>query len=464
MKIPRLRIQADPSPRQGRRQFLKYLAAGACLVPIVEASSRILAKRDATSSLCAPSNSSVLTTNDFSYLGYYDVQLMGLSSPYAQALTHRYVGNDLRFLTIENGAPNALLREWSIAGKSFGDTITVATGEWDNPWGNSQGIGGYFFGLWWDEERNRLWSTHAFDYTYEVRRTQVFTRSLRPDGTISDLHGPVGLTGISAKRAYGGAQAVPAWFQARYGVGPYVIGWGGYTSIVSGGGIASLGPTMYGIQDPAQYRADTDIPTSEFKVIMDSSAGTVGTDWYGSGAPSAFDRGVRLSRPINYYDGGDYRNNPQTAPTAPPQAGAQWLSPAPDGLGRFVWGDSYYNTGCWIDTPSKQGFIAIASLAAGKAWYANSTLNSDSREFELHIFDPVDLGAASQGQRPPWVKPAGMMPLTLPGLGGRQITGNSQQFGVGGATFDPVTKRLFVFAPAGGGTYVNRLYVYSVNA
>lgn len=446
-----------------RRRFLKGAAMGLCLGPLARGFTARGAGADLGGSVCA-APASRLSGSDFTYLGHYDVALMGMNTPFAHALTHRYVGGDLRFLTVENGEPTALLREWSVSGKKFGDLVSSATGAWNDPWGNKQPLNGNFFGLWWDELRKRLWSVHAFDYTYDVIQTQIYTRTLNADGSVSDLHGPVGLSGISAKRVYGGVQPVPEWFQQKYAVGPYVVGWGGYTSISRGGGICSFGPTMYGIPDPSRYAPSTEMPTTDFRTIMDCSSGTSGTDWY-KNTTQTFDRGVRQNIPINYYDGGDPRSNPTTAPTDPPVANAGWLSPAPDGLGRFVWGDSYYNTGCWIDGPNKQGFLAVASLGAGKNWYGNATLNCDSRVFELHIFDPSDLGEAAQGRRAPWnVKPSSMLTLQLPGIGGRPFSGNSPQGGVAGATYDALTKRLYLFGPAGGGTYVNRLYVYAVNA
>jgi Bacterial Ig domain len=407
----------------------------------------------------------VFQSTDFTYLGYYDQILVGLSSPYAQALTHRYVAGDLRFLTIENGAPSAWVYEWSLAGKNFGDVINASTNQWLDPWSNGQTLNGYWFGLWWDEPNARLWSTHAVDYTYTYIQTQIWTRTLNANGTISNLKGPVGLQGIGAKRTYGGALALPASFQAVYGVGPYAVGFGGYTSLSGGGGGCSYGPAMYAIPEPSAYADNTEIPSPSFKTIMDCNSGVTQTDWYASGTPT-FDRGVRANAPINYYDFGDQRQNPLTAPTDPPAPGAGWLSPAPDGLARWVWGDSYFNTGCWIEGSTKHGYVCIASLGAGKTWYGNAHLNDDSKVFELHIYDPARLGESIHGARDVWnVKPATMLPLTLPGLGIGDYAGTNHH-AVAGATYDETTKRLYLFAPGAGdgGIYVNRLYVFAVNA
>jgi hypothetical protein len=156
--------------------------------------------------------------------------------------------------------------------------------------------------------------------------------------------------------------------------------------------------------------------------------------------------------------------NPDTPPTSPPLSTAGWLSPAPDGLGRWVWGDSYYNTGCWIDGANKRGFLLIASLGGGKCWYSHSTLNFDRRQYEVHIYDPSQLGEAIQGARPVWnVKPSSIAELKLSGLGDFALQGDTPAGNANGATYDAIGKRLYIIG-SGANTYYSRLYVYSVNA
>lgn len=413
----------------------------------------------------AVSSRPVLSRSDFSLLGWYELSTAGWDSVFSAGLTHRYVGADLRFLLFDYTGNTPKLTEFSLGGANYRDVVGTPLTQWASAWGAAPPMYGQVYGLWWDEAQQRLWTVQATDYNADRRQVQIYTRRLNSDGSISELHGPVGLEGIPDKRVYGGVQPVPASFQAQYGVGPYAVGWGGYTSLVAQGGVASMGPTMYLIQDPKLFSSGTEMPTTAFKTAMDCSAATRGDDWYLSGgsSPRTFDRGVRLAPVTNYFDGNDPRQNPTSRPTVPPAPG-NWLSPSPDGFGRWTWGDSYYGTGCWIDGPNKSGFVAIASLAGGYAWYSYSTLNFDRRSFEFHIYDPAKIGEAIQGLRPAWnVKPSSVWAESFEGLGARGLQGNNVYGNVGAATYDSTTRRLYVLGCAAG-ELSSRLYVYAVNA
>jgi hypothetical protein len=205
-----------------RRGFLKGLAlgtGGAVAWQLARPFGAQLAGTTAAPNLCVLPNggSQLLGAQDFSYLGHYDVHLNGLDSPYAQALTHRYVDGQLRFLTIESRAAKALLCEWTVAGRGYGDGA-VKTNEWLTPWNNDQQISGNWYGLWWDEDKQRLWSTHSIDYgeTTAYYPTNIYTRTLNGNGTVSNLK-HVSLAGVSSKNAYGGAVQIPLWFSSDTG-------------------------------------------------------------------------------------------------------------------------------------------------------------------------------------------------------------------------------------------------------
>jgi hypothetical protein len=62
------------------------------------------------------------------YEGYGDVRTPGNDSTWGQALTHRYVNGELRFLTIVHGAR---LHEFLVAGAKLGGVVTEASATWD---------------------------------------------------------------------------------------------------------------------------------------------------------------------------------------------------------------------------------------------------------------------------------------------------------------------------------------------
>ena len=369
----------------------------------------------------------VLSQADFRYKGYYRLPYTVIGD-YPQGFTHRYVNGQLRFLT-----GSFTLKEYA-APANLGDTVTALTNSWSDFWtGTGLSPSGAWVGLWFEQARNRLWTTWAIDYPDDIQKyftKSLAVRTLHDDGTISNVAGPWGLQGVQQRRLYGGVTALPQWFQDLYSVGPYACGWGGYASRLTAGGWASLGPTFYAFPEPTGYAAG-DIPTSAFRTLMDHSAATASGDWYASGHPTSFDRGVRNTDVQNDYD-------------AP-----QWQSPAPDGLGRWVWGDSAWNTGAWIDTPTRHGFLIVPKFCSGRVWYYGSTLNCERQTAEIQVFDPGMLGQVAQGIRTSWnTYPSSRWEITndmLPlGMGwGR--TGNSNAGGPAGATYDSTTRMLYVY-------------------
>lgn len=375
--------------------------------------------------------------SDFVYEGFYDLQPNGANTSYNQCMALRVVNGEPHVLTLSYLSTGRRLDEISLAGLAYGAKRTGKIRSWS-------AIGGIrdFTGCSWDEPNHRLITTSATDYTTTTNPTQIYTRTLNDDGTISNLIGPQSIPGVNAKRAYGGVQRVPAWFQQMFNVGPFSTGNGGYTSLVNAGGGAAIGPTLYTFPEPTSIPSGGSFPAG-YNTLID----------YGSASNN---RGSRITLPINYFDGGDTRPNGtcptcnQSMPTVPPAPGARFQSPTADGTGLMVWGDSYYNTAQWIDTPGGvSGYIAIASLCGGKCWYCASTLCSEKRQFELHGFDPMELGRARLGQVPVTVKPAWMRELVMPGMGGGG-TGNSPSKNLAASAWDPTTGKLYIagFWPA----------------
>jgi hypothetical protein len=420
----------------------------------------------------------LLTPSDFKFVRSYPFSADNQAA-YGMGLTHRRVKGQLRFLTTSySGKADASpLIEFALP-QEVGKDITKLTNRWQNIWTTVPfpivGAGDQY-GYWWEDqgdENGRLWTTHCTDYPDDkgTKNTQCLAiRKLNADGTVGNVKGEYGFAGVGQRAIYGGVQPIPKWFRDKYDISqPYAVGWGGYTSRMAQGLTPSLGLMALAIPDVTTYPDNSVIPIKDFKIMADHRSGTAGRDWYFSKKPSTFDRGQRNDDVVNYYDGGDKRVNPSSPPTAKPVAGAQWLSPAPDGFGRFVWGDSYYNTGCWISGPNKEGFIVIGSFTKGKAYYQSSTLHNEGRHAELQIFDPNSFGRVLQKKMNPWnIQPTASKLLTedLAPLGLLFPNGGNNPFGaVAGATFDSSTSHLYLWCPGVKGKNGSCLVVYKVNS
>ncbi len=354
------------------------------------------------------------------YERFYEIRTNGNDSTYGQGLTHRYVSGELRFLNV---ALNGTIQEFRLPASGV---QTATTGVWSVP----GGVLNNFSGIWWEAAKNRLWVTSAEDYTatYQPAKVTILTLG-NGSATIQKQF----TLNVPAKRVYGGCNAVPASLVAKLG-GPYVCGWGGYTSLVQQGGSASIGPTMYAIPDPDTFANGATIAV---RVVLDA----------------VNQRGVRKTIPQNYFDGGDPRPNPPTRPTVPVSSAGNWLSPNTNGLGWMVWGDSYYNTGVWIgDT-----FAAVASLCKGFCWYQSSDLHYDGRQFELHTWPGSSLGVNIIE------RPSTMTELTPPRGNTRVWEGNRPVGNIGGATYDATTGKLWIIGyPFGTDDYTGRLFTYAI--
>lgn len=363
------------------------------------------------------------------YEHFRDVRTNGNDTTYGQGLTHRYVDGELRFLIV---AHPAKLHEFRIANTAPGDTVVDTTATWDL---SAAGALNDHNGIWFEQAQNRLWVTSSQDYTDVRHPAKVTLITLGTNGAVSVAK--QFFLNVPAKRVYGGCNAVPPSLVTQLR-GSYVCGWGGYTSLVEQGGGAAIGPTMYAIPDPDTIKAGS---TVSARTILDTGM-------------ASRDRGVRKTIPINYFDGGDPRQNPPTRPTSPPVRSAQWLSPARNGLGWMVWGDGYYNTGVWIGTT----YAAVASLCQGACWYQSGTLAFDGRQFELHLWPGSSLGRSATQ------RPASMTELNLPRGNSHVWWGNVATGNVAGATYDATSGRLYLIGyPFGPDVFTARLYSFTVD-
>lgn len=400
-----------------------------------------------------PPAAGLLTPSDFVYLGSYDVQTNGDFTNLAQGLAGRNVGGDFRLLSFQHGF-GGRLDELSLAGRAFGSLITTPTRTWSNIGGF--GVAGDHKGFFYDEAMQRLWTNACQSYTADLIPTQIYTRTLNDNGTVSNLRGPISLHGVGAKQVFGGAAAIPSWFQQQYGVGPYCVGWGGGTSLILQGGNASIGPVLLAMPDPAGYADGATVPIGPFRTIMNF-------------VPGDQHRGVRVTTPQNYLDAPDWGGgpNPTMPPNVPVPPGGQWSTIRPDGKSWWTQTDSYWNTGVWIDTSTKRGFVTILTGWGGKVYYMNSDVHCDKMQFELHIFDPMRFAEVLAGTRAVYdVEPAHLVELNLPGLSNQGPRGSlTPGMSAGGAVYDPIGKRFYIIGLGiNRFTTTNRIYVFQVNA
>lgn len=380
----------------------------------------------------------VLAPSAFTLDGYYDLSLNGNDTTFMRSLTFRYVSGDLRFLTLTH---TGLLKEFSLSGVSLNGRVGTTTNSWDL---GAIGATKDFTGIWYEQATSRLFVTGSTDYTVEIVPAWVKTMTLNSNGTISSVH-TINIGNVPQKRMYGGCRKIPTKWQAQF-QGTYVCGWGGYTSLVLQGGVASIGPTLYAIPDPATV---TEGATITAVPLLDASG--------------AANRGYRQTLPLNYYDGGDPRPNPSTPPTVPPVTSAQFLSPNGAGKGWQVWGDSYYNNGeIILDTLVYVGaFCGVPQQSgnAGKCWYMDSTLNSDGRTAEWHTWDLQGIDGTNL-----LVRPTAMAEITLPRGFTTSFQGDTPVGNISGAAFDSTTNKMWLVGyPLGSDVYTGRLYRFTVN-
>lgn len=363
------------------------------------------------------SQTGTLQPSDIVYEGYRNIRTNGEASTYGKALTHRYVNGELRFLTLSH---DGKLMEF--APGALGGTVTATTATWQLPGGMVDD----FTGIWWEAAKNRLWVTRTLDYgeasSYYPTRISVLTLG---SGSVSNVK-TFSLSGVTSKQVFGGAQALPAWAQAELGCTgkPYLVGWGGYTSLMAQTSPASVGPAMFCIPDPDTLSNGATVPASGFKTLLNA----VGN------------RGYRATPYTNLVDD------------------AQWTGTNPAGSYWMTWNDSYYNTGMWIEGTTKRGYVAIATVGTGRVRYGDGGVQVDGQGFEMHIWNQTRLDDGLL------TRPDSMTVLNLP----RGNTRTWGDYGVGkvtGATYDATSGRMYLIGfPFSTDNYTGRLYSFVVNA
>lgn len=362
--------------------------------------------------------------------GFFDLQPNGGDTSYMSALTAKKVGGELLFLSATH---TGHILSFTTTGRTFGDTITTPTHDW-----NASALFSEWKGIYFDEVSQKLFISGSHDYTGDYAQAWVTTVTLNDDNTISNIH-KIYLSNVNEKRMFGSCRRLPDAWQTFFGGNKFLCGFGGYTSMVTGAGGAAMGPTLFAIPDPATVAEGASVVA---KFVLNTDVDH---------------RGIRKTIPLNYFDGGACCGvgAPNGAgvirPTLPPDPSGLWLSPNSDGNGWFMWGDTYLETGEIIG----DNLHMIASVGIGAGWYADSDLRYDDRGSESHVWKLSRLTGTDVLTRPD-----SMTVLTLP----KGHNPCNWYCNVSGTYYDAVAGKLWaVVYPGGMDGQHGRLYRLSVS-
>ncbi len=387
----------------------------------------------------------LLQFSDFEYLGGFVVPGWsgGLETRFGRGLTHRYLGNDLRFFSTghKTATSPANVRdggvfEFGFPGVSLAEPFPSAPilQHWGDIYGNKMGQGTSEAGatilrekprgLWWDEQTERLYWSYCSggDDSYcGVPATATLGASqLNSTTRTSQAIGAWRIGPAPYKSVIRGCVAIPDWFaQAHTGGKRIATGFGGYFSMMATGGV-SMGPSMWAI-DP---------PTSPHMSAIDATALVS----YHPPNMTAYGRPSRCQRNADYrtkYDNWQPRN----------------------GIGYWSWTDEIHQGCVWIDLPDSHGVLFFPILGQGLLWYANSNRRAESVHHWWMAYDPYDLAKVAHGQLardlvvPAWYNRVDYPRVPYPtGQGWQSEWPNF--FGliqrVVGSTFDARTRTLFL--------------------
>lgn len=274
-------------------------------------------KREAAAGGGGGGDRALLTQDDFTFLGYYDIQ-GGLDYGYGWGCAHRYVGEQFRLIWMHL---NGSVQEATLPG-TINNACTVLTPFGGEIWnGSAPNIAGFHGTLSYLD--GKLWTAWAIDYPDDTQMMildALATREISDTRVVSNFQGWWGFADVGQRAVFGGVRATPAWFQSAHGVPDRVTLSGGYTSRMNQGRTPSMGPFILFFPDPHGVYTPNDggntdnadaIPAAHYKIGADYRGGTSATDDYAGYPNQSKDRGIRFTTDVeNYADAGDPRDNP----------------------------------------------------------------------------------------------------------------------------------------------------------
>jgi hypothetical protein len=366
---------------------------------------------------------------DFTYLGAFSLpdSSGGIGTAWGHALAHRYVGNQLRFFSTTSrvqGIPTSQVYEVLYPGCA---TSNYPTASIVRHWGNiyhgkrwndctSSADSGYVYGLFWDEADKRLYWNYGDAYNASSGNNCCLGASTLNDNDGTSVAIAAWRMGASrgCKMAQGGMTSVPDWFATQYTNGRRLaVGFGGRASAESTGP-SSDGPALAAI-DPPNAPNQNDLPG--YTALC--------------GYPAAGDV-YYCQRP------GDYTDQIHVPARGPNGS-----------IGGWQWMDFIFQTGVWIDTPTKQGFLFMPFLGHGNIYYQSSDIHSQRAKHWWFVLNPMDFAAVAQGNKlQSNVFPASWWEIQYPTYSYPLPPQDGEPYQTAlGVTFDSTTNRLYVMFP-----------------
>jgi hypothetical protein len=281
----------------------------------------------------AVSNRALLSSNDFTYLGTFQVPTSGITGDglFATGLTHRYVGGQFRLLTRYHGGG---VIEFTPATPKTTTTYNIASTvrDWGSVWSGKLPSGHTMYGLHWDETDQRLYWNCVDTYSTASSQPSFGYATLDEGSGTATPYGTWYVPSPPNYKPMKGMTAIPSFYHSALGGKRIALGFGGYESIVATGA-GSLGPTLMA----------ADLGT------LPAEGGTISSTQLLMNHPynaTAYTQPMRAKRNPNYlqqYDDWD----------------------ASGGVGYWTWGDEVKQSAVWIDTGTKQGFLVVVRQVMG---------------------------------------------------------------------------------------------------
>jgi hypothetical protein len=455
------------SVQTSRRRFLTTFAAGATAAPLLSLSRGLFADSSPPPSadLCF-SNKRLLGPSDFNYLGAMRVPASGVDMTFSQGgMTGRKVNGQVQLLMVgsrnvgdpvyelaDTGAYHAnpaqaprmsLLRDW---GGIYGNVRK----SW-RPNGTEKNLDAtrYMGAFHFNPATNLLYWTYADAYNTTGDEDWCL------GATRLDANGPVAL---GPWRPAGEGKKGP-WRCVRLAQHPITGEMLCGSGVMAGNASSPWGPDLWGGQFPTASTPGgfgaPDVPIQKYLTYY-PMVGRVNRD-------GTFQGPIRsCRRPGDYFFEPIHGESVSFTEVDPQKNGGVGSWTQVDTLGGSV----------WIDLPDVHGMVFTGKLGAGHVWYSNvgqgnllcthgvaspvvitGSVCSDAYPVMM-VYDPTDLNAVRAGSRVDYTtEPVHVLNAQARfGVATSAITEVGTAKILGGAYFDPETRKLYVAAPQADAT------------